>query len=169
MSSNLKTAVSLLPPKEQAELFQRLAQQLHQPSLFALAEYYRSLLAEPDSAASSKVKTYPTSEERRAANPPDRVRDDIAPYGSQPAPDSKTAPSFIELFATFDGKVFKPESEVDFAADTRYRLIVEKNASKFPEIKNRAFREIAALALPMGIQDLAEQHDHYLYGTPKRK
>ena len=46
------------------------------------------LLAEPAAAASSKVKTYPTSEERRAARPPDRVREDIAPYGSRPAPDS---------------------------------------------------------------------------------
>ena len=36
-----------------------------------------------------------------------------------------------------------------------------------PSKKDPAFR-IAELAVPMGIRDLAEQHDHYLYGTPKR-
>lgn len=168
MSNNLKTAAALLSPKEQAELFQHLAQELHQPSLFALAEYYRSLLVEPAAAASLKVKTYPTSEERRAANPPDRVREDIAPYGHRPAADSHNTPSFIELFAIFDGKVFKPESEVDFAADTRYRVLIDKAQPQSPEIKIRAFKNILANTIASGLGDFAEQHDHYLYGTPKK-
>jgi hypothetical protein len=64
--------------------------------------------------------------------------------------------------------VLKPEGKFDLDLNTRYRLLVEKPISRFPEIKNRAFRRIRELAISMGIRDFAEQHDHYLYGVPKK-
>ncbi len=53
------------------------------------------------------------------------------------------------FYATFDGHVL-PEQE----------------SEKKP--KQRALQRILARAQDLGVSDLAEQHDHYLYGTEKR-
>lgn len=34
--------------------------------------------------------------------------------------------------------------------------------------KIRSLKDLDALATDMGVTDLAEQHDHYLYGVPKK-
>ncbi len=34
--------------------------------------------------------------------------------------------------------------------------------------RNNALVDVDALAIETGIPDLATQHDHYLYGVPKR-
>jgi len=73
-----------------------------------------------------------------------------------------------ELYAIFDGEVLRPEGKFDLDLNTRYKVLVEKPIAQFPEIKNRALRRILELAIPMGIHDFAEQHDHYLYGVPKK-
>ncbi len=168
MSFDFKSALALLEPQAQAQIFAHLAERLHQPSLDALAQYYQALLEEKFAASpavvATEAKQYRTSEEQATAEA-NRVREEVATYGAQAQAD----PHFEELYATFDGEVFKPENKIELEPDKRYRLLLEKPGSRFPEIKNRAFREIAKLAVPMGIRDLAEQHDHYLYGTPKRK
>ncbi len=172
MSLNLKGALALLKPQEQAEVFKYLAERLHQPDLVALAEYYQSLLAQKFSAEETVAPTpsilYRTAEER-AEGTSNRVREDVAIHGAPATVAAKTPLRFEEFFATFDGEVFKPEGKIDLASDKRYRVLIDKADLEFPEIKVQAFKKIAARAVPMGIPDFAEQHDHYLYGTPKRK
>ena len=72
------------------------------------------------------------------------------------------------FYATFDGRVFLPESIVDLQPNQRYfiRILQEKKSARKP--KQRALQRILARARDLGVSDLAEQHDHYLYGTNKR-
>ncbi len=76
MSLNLKNALALLKPQEQAELFEHLAERLHQPSRAALAEYYQALLKQnpsaEEAAAPIGAKPYRTAVER-ASSASDRV------------------------------------------------------------------------------------------------
>ena len=37
-----------------------------------------------------------------------------------------------------------------------------------PQSPTRAFRRIRERATDLGVKDLADQHDHYLYGVDKR-
>lgn len=171
MSFNLENALALLKPHEQAAIFAHLAEQLHQSGLVALAQCYQRLLEEkscttPDTAVLKE--SYRTGEER-LTTAENHVREEVAAYGMPTPAPPKTAQRFEEVFATFDGEVFKPEGKIDLAPDKRYCVLVEQADPEFPEFKIQAFKKIAARAIPMGIRDFAEQHDHYLYGIPKRK
>ena len=71
------------------------------------------------------------------------------------------------ITAVFDGEVFRPTEPLDLPVNAEYRLTVAETESaagddEFPLLKYLKF------ARPLGVTDLAEQHDHYLYGTPKR-
>ena len=75
--------------------------------------------------------------------------------------------------AVFDGKVFYPEEPVELEINGHYLLKIEP-ARKTGDVgvgknaeSDSAF-DIASLAVVTGIADLATEHDHYLYGTPKR-
>ncbi len=72
------------------------------------------------------------------------------------------------LYATFDGLVLKPEEDVDLKPNHRYLIRVESPPQKKIKRKKKILQQIAARAQDLGISDLAEQHDHYLYGTEKR-
>ncbi len=39
---------------------------------------------------------------------------------------------------------------------------------ELPDVENDPAFDIASLAVETGITDLAAEHDHYLYGAPKR-
>jgi hypothetical protein len=69
----------------------------------------------------------------------------------------------------FDGKVFLPQEPVDLEPNARYDITIEPVAEtpNAQEVE-RPLRRYAALAQDLGVSDLAAQHDHYLYGTPKR-
>lgn len=45
---------------------------------------------------------------------------------------------------------------------------VELLIKKLPDVGDDPAFDIASLAVETGIPDLAKEHDHYLYGTPKR-
>ncbi|MCB2261362.1 MAG: hypothetical protein LGR52_00200 [Candidatus Thiosymbion ectosymbiont of Robbea hypermnestra] len=47
------------------------------------------------------------------------------------------------------------------------RLVVEDSTTKDPA--DEFIENIDLIAVDMGPPDLAEQHDHYLYGIPKHK
>ena len=71
----------------------------------------------------------------------------------------------------FDGRVFVPETPVNLPVGTVLEIPVHCPAS--PEKAKSALAQLADIALqfpdnPDSPPDLAEQHDHYLYGTPKR-
>jgi hypothetical protein len=73
------------------------------------------------------------------------------------------------ITVVFDGEVFRPREPVDLPADTEYQLTVDEPASgSEAEAMPEVFRRILGRARDLGVGDLAEQHDHYLYGTPKR-
>lgn len=46
------------------------------------------------------------------------------------------------------------------------RRVIETDPEPYEEPS--AFEKILEMSMDMGISDLAEQHDHYLYGLPKR-
>jgi len=73
------------------------------------------------------------------------------------------------ITVVFDGEVFRPREPVDLPANSEYQLTVEDtpplaDVGGMPDV----FRRILNRARDLGVGDLAEQHDHYLYGTPKR-
>jgi hypothetical protein len=69
------------------------------------------------------------------------------------------------ILAHFDGKVFVPDGPVELPVGQQLRLRVELvNPSEAP------FADLLQFAtdVPDAPPDLSVQHDHYLYGTPKR-
>ncbi len=73
------------------------------------------------------------------------------------------------LVVIFDGEVFRPEEPIDLQPNVRYEITVTSvTEAGQHENDSRPLRRYAALAQDLGIEDLAAQHDHYLYGTPKR-
>ena len=72
----------------------------------------------------------------------------------------------------FDGEVFRPTEPVDLPANTEYRMTLDSLDSITPEnLVDSGLPPLASLldiTIDTGLGDLAEQHDHYLYGTPKR-
>ena len=69
------------------------------------------------------------------------------------------------IAAHFDGKVIVPDEPVDLPAGQVLRVHIE-----VPDENDAPFADLTKFAghLPGAPQDLAEQIDHYLYGTPKR-
>jgi hypothetical protein len=73
--------------------------------------------------------------------------------------------------AHFDGKVFVPDEPVDVPAGQTVTLEVRQEVE--PAAKRGTLADLADWAetlprLPDSPGDAAAQHDHYLYGTPKR-
>ena len=69
------------------------------------------------------------------------------------------------LHVTFDGKVLRPEEPVDLKLNTRYIVTIE-----YEEEKSDLWNTLVKLAGTVeGPEDWSAEHDHYLYGTPKRK
>jgi len=76
--------------------------------------------------------------------------------------------------AVFDGKVFCPEEPVELETNGRYFLKIEpvrkqKSIESSKNVESDAAFDLASLAVKTGIADLATEHDHHLYGTPKRE
>jgi hypothetical protein len=64
--------------------------------------------------------------------------------------------------AIYDGKQIRFLEPISIPPDTPVEIIV-------PENEEDPWSELGEDALDLGITDLAEEHDHYLYGVPKRK
>lgn len=67
----------------------------------------------------------------------------------------------------FDGAVFRPTEPVDLPADTEYRMTIDE-ANDIPDEERYPLAGLLKFTIDTGLGDLAEEHDHYLYGTPKR-
>jgi hypothetical protein len=72
--------------------------------------------------------------------------------------------------AIYDGKVFRPTEPLDLPADAAYRLTIDEQPTNGAEgAPPRAVQRMIERATDLGLPpDLAAQHDHYLYGSPKR-
>jgi len=69
------------------------------------------------------------------------------------------------LNVLFDDSVFRPSGPVDLEAGKNYTITIHPSTED-PD-KDPTF-DIASLAVDTHIPDLAEEHDHYLYGSVKR-
>ena len=70
--------------------------------------------------------------------------------------------------AVYDGKQVKLLEPVDLPANTPLEVIVKKKRPARTR-KQDSWDSLGDDALDLGVSDLAEQHDHYLYGVPKRR
>jgi hypothetical protein len=60
------------------------------------------------------------------------------------------------------------EAEQTDIVELLRRLLAPVNGQKTrPQATTRSFQRILERATNLGVTDLAEQHDHYLYGTEK--
>ena len=69
------------------------------------------------------------------------------------------------ISAHFDGKVLVPDEPVQLPVGQTLRVHLE-----IPEVNAPRFADLLQFAadLPDAPADLASQHDHYLYGSPKK-
>ena len=79
----------------------------------------------------------------------------------------------IRFNAHSDGKVLVPDEPVKLAKGQQFQVTLEaaKLARAKPTAPAQWFRKALELSrrMPKGLpKDLAEQHDHYIHGTPKR-
>ena len=78
----------------------------------------------------------------------------------------------IAFSAHFDGKVIVPDDAVDLPRDRPFVVHVETPGNADPAAESapvHALRWLAENAVDDDLpSDLSAQHDHYLYGTPKR-
>jgi len=74
------------------------------------------------------------------------------------------------LHAVFDGRVLRPEEPADLEVNKHYLLSIEpvEKTKEVEDIKNDSAYNISEIAVKTGVHDLASEHDHYLYGKPKR-
>jgi uncharacterized membrane protein len=63
----------------------------------------------------------------------------------------------------------RAEAEQTDIVELLRRLLAQTNEHRAePQPTTRAFQRILDRATDLGVTDLAEQHDHYLYGTEKQ-
>ncbi len=73
------------------------------------------------------------------------------------------------VIAVFDGEVLRPQQRVDLQKNRSYRITIEDERTVEDASQEcGVLDDLLDLGVDTGIADLAEQHDHYLYGTPKR-
>jgi predicted DNA-binding antitoxin AbrB/MazE fold protein len=69
--------------------------------------------------------------------------------------------------AIFDGEVLRPDQPLDLASNQRYLITIETETTNSKIVDG--WDVIEALAGTVDAPtDWAIEHDHYLYGTPKR-
>ncbi|HOJ95904.1 MAG TPA: hypothetical protein PK024_03580 [Methanospirillum sp.] len=72
----------------------------------------------------------------------------------------------ITIKATFDGTSFKIVEPVDLEPNKEYLLTIDKDSTlKREHAIEFLIRNAGAIHGP---SDFSDEHDHYLYGTPKR-
>ena len=70
--------------------------------------------------------------------------------------------------AVFDGETLRPTSPLDLEPNTSYRISIELPSSAAGEEPD-AWDELEAAAGSVEApRDWAQEHDHYLYDSPKR-
>ena len=74
------------------------------------------------------------------------------------------------VHAVFDGEALLPDEPVDLQVNERYVLTIQQAAESHDgcAVEEGPAFDLSSLGVRTGIPDLATQHDHYLYGRPKR-
>jgi hypothetical protein len=81
------------------------------------------------------------------------------------SPETVTVELPIAVYADLESLA---EDEQTEPGEMVARLVKAARYERQAEPSTRAFRKILERATDFGITDLAEQHDHYLYGTDKK-
>jgi hypothetical protein len=68
------------------------------------------------------------------------------------------------LYADLESLAADEQSEL---TELIARLVEDARQGRHYQPQSRAFRRILERATDLGLADLSEQHDHYLYGTEK--
>lgn len=71
------------------------------------------------------------------------------------------------LHATFDGKVLRPEEPLDLEKNIRYLVTIENEEATDKQNLWDVLNEFSGKV--EGPNDWSQEHDHYLYGVPKRE
>lgn len=70
------------------------------------------------------------------------------------------------LHVLFDGKVLRPKEPVDLKPNTHYIVTIEREE---PSGEQTLWDVLSNLIGTVeGPEDWSQEHDHYLYGIPKR-
>lgn len=72
------------------------------------------------------------------------------------------------IIAVFDGQVLRPETPLDLTTNERYRVTIAPVAEDGGQ--ENAWDVLDTLTGSVEAPtDWSEEHDHYLYGTPRRR
>lgn len=73
------------------------------------------------------------------------------------------------VVVVFDGHVLRPEASLDLKPNAKYQITIEPLESESSNAPSNAWETLARLAGSIEAPaDWSSEHDHYLYGTPKR-
>ena len=73
------------------------------------------------------------------------------------------------LTVVFDGEVLRPDTPIELEPNTRYRITIQEALPARQEGSD-AWSTLESLTGTIEApRDWAHEHDHYLYGTPKRE
>lgn len=68
--------------------------------------------------------------------------------------------------AIYEKGILRPLKPLALPENTRVRIFIESETSEAQS--GHVLQDLVALATDLGVDDLAEQHDHYLYGVEKQ-
>jgi predicted DNA-binding antitoxin AbrB/MazE fold protein len=74
----------------------------------------------------------------------------------------------VTLIATYENGVLHLPQPLDLPENTQVQVRIEPVPPVEAEAGATVLQCLLSLATDLGVDDLAEQHDHYLYGTEKR-
>ncbi len=75
-------------------------------------------------------------------------------------------PQTKTLHAIFDGNVLRPEESIDLELNVRYLVTIELKEDTVQQNLWDTLKKFSGKV--EGPEDWSKEHDHYLYGVPKR-
>jgi len=72
------------------------------------------------------------------------------------------------LIATYENGVLRLPHRLDLPEHTRVQVHIEPIPQVATKAGDTVLQQLLSLSTDLGVDDLAEQHDHYLYETAKR-
>ena len=75
-------------------------------------------------------------------------------------------PQTKTLHAIFDGNVLRPEESIDLELNVRYLVTIERKEDAVSQNLWDTLKKFSGKV--EGPEDWSKEHDHYLYGVPKR-
>ena len=75
----------------------------------------------------------------------------------------------LKVPAVYENGVLRLSRRLNLPEHTHVDVQIELRPAGTEPPSDNVLQRLAALAADLGTDDLAEQHDHYLYGTEKRE